>query len=180
MANGWTHLHLYNVRLGTTAKTVSTCIKSLCGYFDCTVVLLKTRAEYASFKIGVPVELAERILMKENWTGNIRIKPWKMNAPPRKLLKDPSSDNSKTDEKNKALITTLNLTLNNAISNTNSTNSKTDAKEKVVTFTHNLVAKKLVKNTSSVNPKTDEKDKSFTVNQKDLKSKTSKPKKNNI
>ncbi|CAB3232841.1 unnamed protein product [Arctia plantaginis] len=180
VANGWTHLHLYNVLLGTTAKRVLTYVKSLCGYPDCTVVALKTRAEYASFKIGVPVELAEKILKAENWTGNIRIKPWKFNAPPRKILKNTSSDNIKTDEKDKVLISTQNLTLKTTTRNPSSDNFKTDEKNKTQTATQTLPPKKVVKSTRSVDPKTDEKEKTATLNQKDLKSKTSTPKKKSL
>lgn len=75
----WKYLHLFYVRQGTQVDQVLVHLKSICNEAVCTVEALKSRGNYASFKIGTPSRLVEAILEPRNWTADICIKPWRQN-----------------------------------------------------------------------------------------------------
>lgn len=79
----WSYLHLYYVQEGTTAEEVRNYLKTICGDDVCTVDVLKSRGRYASFKLGVPLKYAEKIMSSENWAEDICVKPWRQNFRPK-------------------------------------------------------------------------------------------------
>lgn len=73
------YLHLFYVKLGTTEQQVRNHLATVCGVEDCTIETLKSRGNYASFKLGVSDQYYDRVTAVENWTENICIKPWRQN-----------------------------------------------------------------------------------------------------
>lgn len=81
----WSYLHLYFVKLGTPKEQVSDHLKTILGDSEIfTVETLKARGQYASFKIGVSIKHATKVLNASNWAENICIKYWKQNFRSRK------------------------------------------------------------------------------------------------
>ncbi|KAJ2940332.1 hypothetical protein O0L34_g6 [Tuta absoluta] len=72
-------LHLYNVLIGTTVDEVRAYLNTICKADVCTVMALKARGEYASFKISVPTMLTEHVLDAKNWPEDICIRQWRQN-----------------------------------------------------------------------------------------------------
>lgn len=70
------YLHLYFVKIGTTAEKVQAHLRSICNGADCTIETLKPRGDYASFKLGVPICHVDNALSPANWAADICIKPW--------------------------------------------------------------------------------------------------------
>lgn len=75
----WRYLHLYFIKESTTGDQVSSHLASISGTNVCTAEVLKARGHYASFKLGVPSQLADKIMLPENWPENVCIKPWRQN-----------------------------------------------------------------------------------------------------
>lgn len=75
----WKYFHLFYVKQGTTEDQIREHLKSVCEVDSCTIESLKSRGNYASFKLGVPDQLYEKVTAVENWTENICIKPWRQN-----------------------------------------------------------------------------------------------------
>lgn len=75
----WRYLHLYYVQEGTTVEQVRAHLQSICGDSDCTVEELKSRGRYSSFKLGVPLKMADRVMLPTNWAEDICVKPWRQN-----------------------------------------------------------------------------------------------------
>lgn len=73
------YLHLYYVEEGTTVEQVSTHLKAICGADVCLVEALKSRGNYASFKLTVPAKLTVLVMNPENWAVDICVKPWRHN-----------------------------------------------------------------------------------------------------
>lgn len=73
------YLHLFYVKEGTTDVQVREHLAKICGSDVCTVVSLKSRGKYASFKLGVPSKLTQRVMAAENWTKDICLKQWTQN-----------------------------------------------------------------------------------------------------
>lgn len=74
------YLHLYYVRQGTTQEEVKLHLDYISGSKDiCSVVTLKARGNYASFKLGIPPRLVDTVLAGENWAKDICVKPWRDN-----------------------------------------------------------------------------------------------------
>lgn len=71
------YLHLFYVKQGTTETMVLDHLKTICGSDPCIVQPLKSRGNYASFKLSVPLKWSESILSPRNWAQDICIKPWK-------------------------------------------------------------------------------------------------------
>lgn len=71
------YLHLCYVKQGTTEDMVLDHLKTICGDDQCTAQLLKSRGNYASFKLSVPMKWSQSVLAPENWTQDICVKPWK-------------------------------------------------------------------------------------------------------
>ncbi|KAJ2938793.1 hypothetical protein O0L34_g18414 [Tuta absoluta] len=70
------YLHLCYVKEGTTVDQVRHHLNTVCGHEECTVVALKARGNYTSFKLSVPDRSLEKILSAESWPENICIEPW--------------------------------------------------------------------------------------------------------
>lgn len=73
------YIHLYYVRQGTSSDQVRDHLTSICNSDVCTVEMLKSRGDYASFKLGVPSKMAGLILDTQNWAEDICVKPWRQN-----------------------------------------------------------------------------------------------------
>lgn len=73
----WKYFHLYYVKNGTTDDIIKEHLKTVCLADVCTVESLKSRGNYASFKIGVPVKQSERMLHVSSWPEDVCIKPWR-------------------------------------------------------------------------------------------------------
>lgn len=69
-------VHLYNVAKGTTDREVNNYVQTLTGSTECTVESIKTRGNYASFKLGVPLTYYQIVMNPEKWPLDICIKPW--------------------------------------------------------------------------------------------------------
>ncbi|CAG4914845.1 unnamed protein product [Colias eurytheme] len=69
--------HLFYVKYGTTEDQVRMHLANICATNNCSVEALKSRGNYASFKIGVPDKLSSKVLIEDNWAAEICIKPWK-------------------------------------------------------------------------------------------------------
>lgn len=73
-------LHLYYVKEGTSDRQVLDHLNKITKEDNsCTVEVLKSRGNYASFKIGAPSRLADVVLDTQNWAADICIKPWRQN-----------------------------------------------------------------------------------------------------
>ncbi|KAI5636510.1 hypothetical protein NE865_10755 [Phthorimaea operculella] len=70
------YLHLCFVKEGTTVDQIKSHLNKICAHDQCTVVELRARGNYASFKLGVPKNSLENVLSPESWPENICIKPW--------------------------------------------------------------------------------------------------------
>lgn len=70
------YLHLYYVKVGTTVEQVITHLKNICAEDVCSVEVLKSRGDYASFKLSVPTKHCSKYLSPENWAVDVHIKPW--------------------------------------------------------------------------------------------------------
>lgn len=75
----WRYLHLFYVKQGTTDSQVREHLLTICGTDVCTVEVLKSRGNYASFKLGVPSKLADQVSAVHNWAEDICVKPWRHN-----------------------------------------------------------------------------------------------------
>ena len=73
------YLHLYYVQSGTTVEQVLVHLNSVCGGEVCSVDALKARGDYASFKLGIPKRLHDRVMSPSTWAEGIHIKPWRTN-----------------------------------------------------------------------------------------------------
>ena len=78
-AERWRYIHLYYVKLGTTDEQIRVHLSSICGDNICTVETLKARGRYASFKLGVPSHLFDKVMAPESWAKDICMKPWRQN-----------------------------------------------------------------------------------------------------
>lgn len=70
------YLHLYYVHIDTTAEQVLSHLNNICLGNKCVVVALKSRGDYASFKLTVPSKDVEKYLSPEHWAEDVHIKPW--------------------------------------------------------------------------------------------------------
>ncbi|KAJ2937510.1 hypothetical protein O0L34_g18654 [Tuta absoluta] len=70
------YLHLYYVKSGTTKEQVLDYLDSICGAGMSTVEVLKSRGNYASFKLGVPSKVSTTVMSPQYWVEDICIKPW--------------------------------------------------------------------------------------------------------
>ncbi|KAJ2951373.1 hypothetical protein O0L34_g13514 [Tuta absoluta] len=70
------YLHVYYLKVGTTEKQIQDHLHQIVGHSNCMVESLKARGHYASFKIGVPSKLTDKVLDPENWPSNSCIKFW--------------------------------------------------------------------------------------------------------
>lgn len=68
------HIHLWNMVSG--AGEVQEYLQELCEQGTCTVEELKSRGEYKSFKLGVPVAYYEKCLSADVWPDNARVRMW--------------------------------------------------------------------------------------------------------
>lgn len=69
-------VHVFYVKLGTTEEQVKSHVASVIGTNNITVETLKSRGQYASFKLAVPSTSYEHILAPESWPVNVCVKPW--------------------------------------------------------------------------------------------------------
>lgn len=70
------YIHLFYLKLGTTEEQVKSHVKSIIGSDSINVERLKSRGQYASFKLTVPSSLYEQIMAPETWPMNVCVKPW--------------------------------------------------------------------------------------------------------
>lgn len=70
-------LHLFYVKKGTNSEQIQAHLNTICGNDDCKVEVLKSRGEYASFKLNVPATQADEVLSPQNWPADICVKPWR-------------------------------------------------------------------------------------------------------
>lgn len=70
-------LHLYYVKVGTTAAEVHDHLISICGDNSYTVQELTARGSYASFKLEVPSKVEDSIMSPGSWPRDICVKPWR-------------------------------------------------------------------------------------------------------
>lgn len=71
------YLHLYYVKIGTTSEQVSEHLATICPGDNFTVEALKSRGDYASFKLTVPAKNADKYLSPACWPTDVYIKPWR-------------------------------------------------------------------------------------------------------
>jgi hypothetical protein len=72
-------MHLYYVKMGTTADQVRSHLSVICREDVCLVETLKAKGNYASFKLNVPLKYNDQVLEPANWAEDNCIKPWKQN-----------------------------------------------------------------------------------------------------
>lgn len=73
------YLHLYFLKMGTTADEVVKYLRTIAPDDNCTAETLKSRGDYASFKLSVPTKNLSKYLSPENWAEDVHIKPWRSN-----------------------------------------------------------------------------------------------------
>ncbi|KAJ8735341.1 hypothetical protein PYW07_006961 [Mythimna separata] len=71
------YLHLYYVQTGTTAEQVIAHLQNICANDKCSAEVLKSRGDYASFKLTVPTKNVDNYMKPEHWAENVHIKPWR-------------------------------------------------------------------------------------------------------
>lgn len=71
------YLHLYFVQIGTTVDQVLAHLQLICPGDKCIAEALKSRGDYASFKLSVPSKNVERYLKPDYWAEGVHIKPWR-------------------------------------------------------------------------------------------------------
>ena len=72
------HIHIWRLEKGTTAETVSSYLKKELGReIDLEVAELKTKGNYASFRISAPAEFKEEICNTDLWPVNVSISDYK-------------------------------------------------------------------------------------------------------
>lgn len=71
------YLHLYYVKKDTTIEQVSAHLNFICPGDNCCVEALKSRGEYASFKLTVPAINIDKYMSPEHWAKDVCIKPWR-------------------------------------------------------------------------------------------------------
>ncbi|XP_059049926.1 uncharacterized protein LOC131844948 [Achroia grisella] len=71
------YLHLYYVKIGTTAEQVIEYLRTICPGDNCFAEALNSRGDYASFKLSVPTKHLDQYLATENWVEDVYIKPWR-------------------------------------------------------------------------------------------------------
>lgn len=70
------YLHLYFLQIGTTAEQVIAQLKNICPDDICFAEALKSRGDYASFKLTIPTKNVEKYMKPECWAEDVHIKPW--------------------------------------------------------------------------------------------------------
>lgn len=68
------HIHLWNMVSG--ADEVREYLQILCPGGTCTVEALKSRGDYKSYKLGVPVAYFDKCISADVWPVNARVKMW--------------------------------------------------------------------------------------------------------
>lgn len=71
------YLHLYYVLTGTSTEQVMAHLLNICPGDNCSVEALKSRGDYASFKLTVPSKNINKYLSPEHWAEDVHIKPWR-------------------------------------------------------------------------------------------------------
>lgn len=71
------YLHLYYVKSGTTVEQVIQHLHTICPDDECVAEVLKSRGDYASFKLSVPAKHSSKYLSPEHWAEDVHIKPWR-------------------------------------------------------------------------------------------------------
>lgn len=71
------YLHVYYLKAGTTVEQMITHLLSICPNDTCFVEQLKSRGDYASFKITVPTKNKDLYMSPTNWAEDVHIKPWR-------------------------------------------------------------------------------------------------------
>ncbi|XP_052747903.1 uncharacterized protein LOC128200024 [Galleria mellonella] len=71
------YLHLYYVKIGTTVEQVNEYLRTICPGDNCSAEALKSRGDYASFKLSVPTKHLDKYLASENWIEDVYIRPWR-------------------------------------------------------------------------------------------------------
>lgn len=71
------YLHLYYVQTGTTAEQVIAHLRKICVDDKCSAEVLRSRGDYASFKLTVPTKNVENYMKPEHWAEDVHIKPWR-------------------------------------------------------------------------------------------------------
>lgn len=71
------NLHLYYLKSGTTVEQVIRHLLNICPNDSCFVEQLKSRGDYASFKLTVPFKHMNIYMSPEHWAENVHIKPWR-------------------------------------------------------------------------------------------------------
>lgn len=71
------NLHLYYLKSGTTVEQVIRHLLNICPDDSCFVEQLKSRGDYASFKLTVPFKHMNIYMSPEHWAENVHIKPWR-------------------------------------------------------------------------------------------------------
>ncbi|CAG4992174.1 unnamed protein product [Colias eurytheme] len=83
----WKYYHLYYVKAGTLADKITEHLNNACSIDNCTVEALKSRGNYASFKVGVLAKQSHLFMDVNKWPEDVCIKPWRNNN-----FRKPSSD----------------------------------------------------------------------------------------
>lgn len=71
------YLHLYYVLTGTSTEQVMAHLLNICPGDNCSVEALKSRGDYASFKLTVASKNTDKYLSPEHWAEDVHIKPWR-------------------------------------------------------------------------------------------------------
>lgn len=71
------YLHLFYVKIGTTADQVLQHLNNSYPDDSCAVESLKSRGDYASFKISVPAKHVDKYMAPELWAEGVHVKPWR-------------------------------------------------------------------------------------------------------
>ncbi|CAH2096625.1 unnamed protein product [Euphydryas editha] len=71
------YLHLYYVQTGTTTEQVVAHLRKICDNDTCSAEALKSRGDYASFKLTVPAKNRDKYMKPEHWAEDVHIKPWR-------------------------------------------------------------------------------------------------------
>lgn len=69
-------IHVYFLKVGTTADQVLEHLNSIRPDDTCTAESLKPRGDYASFKVGVPSKHVTEFLCEKHWDEDVHVKPW--------------------------------------------------------------------------------------------------------
>lgn len=76
------YIHLWNMFSG--AEDVREYLQSLCPDGSCTVEELKSKGDYRSYKLGVPVAFFDKCMSADVWPENARVKMWFFRKPSNK------------------------------------------------------------------------------------------------